>query len=294
MTKLQEKTRLQDLLSLLPKKLSNEIIRISEGRCAGMSGIREIALRVNGICEMNVSGERVSLCSAFDSFDMENTLAALMDGALYAHRDSIASGYICLDGGIRVGVCGSAKYDDLRLTGIGSIRSLLFRIPTGECAFRDELLEVYRSGIGTGMLIYSPPGVGKTTALRSLASGISQGKDSKRVVVVDERMEFPLEEFSGCRVDILRGYKRREGIEIATRTMSAEVIIIDEIGADDSVAILDVIRCGVPIIATAHASTFDEVMSRTALKRLIECSAFELFLGICHTSSGYHLLVNRI
>ena len=110
MTKLQEKTRLHAILNFLPKRLSDEIVRITESRCAGLSGLREISLRANGLCELNISGERIELCSAFDSSDMESTIISLTDGALYAHRDSLASGYICLEGGIRVGVCGSAKY----------------------------------------------------------------------------------------------------------------------------------------------------------------------------------------
>ena len=286
MTKTQEKTSLFNLLYLLPKGISDEIVRIAKSRRAGLMGVREIALRSDASCEINIMGEIVPLCSRFGDAEIESMLITLMDGALYAHRDSLASGYVCLDGGIRVGVCGSAKYDGSGLVGVGSIRSLLFRIPTGECAFREELIDTYTSGIGSGMLIYSPPGVGKTTALRALAHFASQGRESKRVVVVDERMEFPPEEFSSCRIDILRGYKRREGIEIATRTMSAELIIIDEIGAEDSSAILDVIRCGVPVIATAHASSFEEIMSKNSLKKLIECSAFDVFLGISRSSQA--------
>ena len=225
--------------------------------------------------------------------EMEGLVKRLTDGALYAHRDSIASGYICLEGGLRVGVCGHARYDGERLVGVGDISSLIFRIPGGECAFGDEIYSAYLSGVRSGMLIYSPPGVGKTTALRHLAKAIG-GRGQLRVAVVDERLEFCESDYSGCDVDILRGYKRRQGIEIATRTMSPDVIIIDEIGGDDAASIIDVLRCGIPIIATAHASSFEEIKAKRSIAPLISIGAFDLFVGIKREGGGYRLRVDRL
>ncbi len=294
MLKLRESPAAEIVTGLLPTAFAEEIERIARSRRGGMSGIREISVRQFGISEINVLGERIPLRSEIDASGMEVLLQNLMQGALYAHRDSIASGYISLAGGIRVGVCGSTGYEDGRMVGVSNISSLNFRIPSGECAFSEELYSVFCEGIGSGMLIYSPPGVGKTTALRSLARSIGSGKNPLRVAVVDERLEFRCEDYIGCRVDLLRGYKRREGIEIATRTMSAELIMIDEIGADDALSIVDVVRCGVPIIATVHASSYDEVTKKASLRSLFECSAFESFLGISREGVKYKLRVDKL
>jgi len=143
------------------------------------------------------------------------------------------------------------------------------------------------------MLVYSPPGVGKTTALRSLAMSIGSGSDAKRVAVIDERCEFPEEDFASAEVDILKGYKRKNGIEIATRTMSPEVIIIDEIGADEAAGVAMAVRTGIPLIATAHAASADEVLGKPSLSPLFECGVFDLLVGISFAEGKYRLTVTQ-
>ena len=294
MLKISENGRLLKLLSLLPKNFCDEIttLILKEGR--GENSVREIMIRRIGISRLVLSGENIPLRSTLSKGETEALVRRLTDGALYAHRDSIASGYISLDGGVRVGVCGLARYDGERLVGISEISSLLFRIPGGGCDFGDELYSVFAKGIGSGMLIYSPPGVGKTTALRHLAGRIGNPKLGGRVCVVDERMEFLPEDYRGCDVDILRGYKRRLGIEIATRTLSPGYVMIDEIGGDDALAIVDVVRCGIPIIASAHAASFDEIKAKRSLSPLISMGAFSIFVGILREGGRYALRVNRL
>lgn len=294
MLKTKEKLRIHWVLSLLPEGLSEEIRRLAEGRKGGLSGIREIRLRRGGVSSLLLSGESIRLYYRIDREETEILMERLLDGALYAHRDGIASGYVCLDGGIRVGLCGSARYDGEGLVGVGEMRSLLFRIPTGECAFSEEIDRIFRSGVRSGMLIYSPPGVGKTTALRSLAYSLGGGPIPMRIAVVDERCEFSEEDYRGREVDILKGYKRRLGIEIATRTMSPQLIMIDEIGADDAESIIGVVKCGIPLIATAHAGSLSELLSKRSLAPLLDCGAFDLFVGISLSDGEYRLTVDRI
>ncbi len=291
------KTRSEDsllyALSYLPRSLADEIIRIGRGRAGGVGEIREISIRAGGRCTLLLGRETIPLFTPVNMDDAEEIVARLSDGALYAHRDSIASGYITVEKGIRVGICGYARYEGDRLVGVTNMRSLLFRIPGHSCDFCDELLSAYDSGIGAGMLIYSAPGVGKTTALRTLAGHIGSGRDALRVAVVDERCEFSHEDYTTADVDILKGYKRRRGIEIATRTMSAGLIMIDEIGGDDAEAILGVIRCGIPLIATAHASSYEELRSKPSLAPLLNTGAFDVFVGISRNGGGYELRVDR-
>ena len=294
MLRVESNPRAMTVIELLPGDMALEIARIAESRKDGLFGIREICLRRSGLSELNISGEKICLRTQIDSNGMEILMQKLIGGGLYAHRDSISLGYISLPNGIRVGLCGSAGYDEGRMVGVSKISSLNFRIPTDNCQFAEELLGIFQQGIGSGMLIYSSPGVGKTTALRSLARSVGGGKNSMRVVVVDERFEFFEDAYTSCRVDLLRGYKRREGIEIATRTMSAELIIIDEIGAEDAGLIIDVVRCGVPIVATVHASSFEEIMQKNSLSALIKCKAFETFVGISFGNGIYRLKVDKL
>ena len=282
------------VIELLPRHIGEEITRLASGRVGGILEIREIRLRVDGVCSMLIGKEQVCLFGRVDREEMDELMSRLTGGALYAYRDSIASGYISIDGGVRVGLCGSAAYDGDELVGIREMRSLLFRIPSGRCAFEDEIYEIFCQGIGQGMLIYSPPGVGKTTALRSLAKNIGSGRCAMHISVVDERSEFPPEDYEGCEVDILRGYKRPLGIEIATRTLSPQLIMIDEIGREDAEALMGVVRCGIPLIATAHASDLAEIMTRPALRPLIDLGVFSVFVGISHSDGEYKLRVDRV
>ena len=284
-----EKPRASLVLSLLPIGLADEIFRLASGRHAGLSGIREIRVRRGGVSTLSLEGESIRLIYKVTAEEMDGIIEGLTRGALYAHRDSIAEGFISLPRGIRAGVCGSATYDGDRLVGISDMSSLVFRIPTGECAFSEDLYEIFLAGIGRGMLIYSPPGVGKTTAIRRLAYMVGGGKDAKRVVVVDERGEFDESDYIGRQVDILRGYKKGIGVEIATRTLSPDLIIIDEIGAEDAEPLISAVKCGVPIVATAHAGDKAELLSRLALRRLFDCSVFDIVLGISCKNGEYRL-----
>ena len=292
MLKTKSSETVLNLLSYMPSRISGEISRLLKGRREGCLGLREIRIRAEGRCSINYLGDTVPLFETLTKNEVDQLVDLLCEGALYAHRDTIASGYITLRGGVRVGICGYARYEGGNLVGVSELRSLVFRIPGGECEVADELYTAF-SEARCGMLIYSPPGVGKTTALRSLAESIGGGKLPRRVCVVDERCEFSEEDYSSCEVDILKGYSRRAGIEIATRTMSAEVIIIDEIGADDAESIRDVLRCGIPIVATAHAADFEEIKHKPCLATLLETGAFDVFAGISRTKSGYILTVDK-
>ena len=294
MKKLVEKSRVETILKFLPIRMSEEIFRLAETRKDGLYGVRELRIRRKGICTMLIGRENVPLISKINDEEMETLLSVLTDGALYAHRDTIAEGFISLPRGIRVGVCGVARYDGERLAGISEMSSLLFRIPSGECAFLDELYFIYNEGIGSGLLIYSPPGVGKTTAIRFLARMIGGGNNPKKVAVIDERSEFDEDDYHGCTVDVLKGYKKGKGIEIATRTLSPDLIMIDEIGVEDSDLIILAIKCGVPVIATAHGGNKDEILSRAALKSFFDYRVFSLILGISMKEGEYLLSVDKL
>ena len=286
------KERYREVLDMLPDRVQTEMHRLMRSRRGGASSLRELRLRVGGVCTALFDGECVTLLSSPTQSEMEELLSRACDGALYAHRDSICSGYVTVGAGVRIGVAGTARYDSSSVVGISDVRYALIRFPGDRCHFGEELFRAWEEAHG-GMLIYSPPGVGKTTALRHLARSIGRAPNARQVCIVDERFEFCEDDFLDSEVDILKGYKRRAGLEIATRTMSPEVVIIDEIGGDDASGISEVVRCGIPLIASAHAGSYDELMSKPSLEPLLRCGAFETFVGICRRDGGYALTVNR-
>ena len=265
---------IERVLSILPRRVASEILRLCDSRRADARFISEIRLRCIGASSILLSGERIFLCSAVSFGDASGVVSALCGGSLYAHRESIRHGYITVFGGVRVGICGQARYEGGALVGVSNITSLAFRIPTARCESAEALYEAW-TGVRSGMIIYSRAGVGKTTALRSLTALIG-GRGRMQVAVIDERCEFFPEDYKGASVDVYRGYKRCEGIEIALRTLSPDVIVIDEIGGrGEALAMLQSLNSGVRLIATAHADSYAELSRRVSLAPFFENRIFD-------------------
>ena len=104
----------------------------------------------------------------------------------------------------------------------------------------------------------------------------------KKVAVVDERGEIagtyrgvPQNDL-GCCCDVLDGYPKAEGILLAVRALSPEVIICDEIGSESEVkAVEQGLNTGVTLIASIHAGSVGELMRRNQAFQLLRTGAFE-------------------
>jgi len=266
--------------SLLPSALLQEINRLASARGEELSTISELRIRSGRRCSLVISGERVGLAYRLSREEMRRLFICVCEGSVYAHRDTIADGYVTMEEGVRVGVAGEARYEGGELLGVGEVYSLIFRIPTDVCTVSDELLSHWQS-VRRGMLIYAPPSVGKTTALRALAGMISRGKNAKNVVILDDRREFLPDDYKGANVDILRGYHRARGMQIALRTMSADVVVIDEVGSSEEVSsVLEFANSGIQLLATAHAETSGQLLLRAPTRAMLQSGAFDVLVGI--------------
>jgi stage III sporulation protein AA len=107
-------------------------------------------------------------------------------------------------------------------------------------------------------------------------------------VVIDTRGElgFDCDEPTLC-LDILRGYPRARGVEIATRTMSAQLMVCDEIGdVEEATALVAAHNGGVPLVATAHGGSVEELLRRTGLRMLHRARLFGAYVGIRRDGRG--------
>ena len=266
------------LLPYLPRGVGEEILRLSAARGISPTEISEIRIRSGARSLVRISRELIPLFVRVGEADIREALRAMCGGALYAHRDRIRSGYISLSCGIRVGICGRAGYEGDDFVGVSDVTSLLYRIPTARSEHGEELYSAWR-GVERGMLIFSPPGLGKTTALRTLVSLIAK-REGLAISVIDERSEFFTDDGAGG-VDVFRGYKRAEGMEIALRVMSPEVIVVDEIGGEGEARLmLESLNSGVKIIATAHAATPEELSRRVGILPMLHANVFDVFVGL--------------
>ena len=279
-----EKTTLKSVLDCLPMATAEEIRSILKGRLGGDEKLSEIRIIADGRCCIVHNREILTLRYSPTVKDTEEVLNKVCSGGVYAFRDTLKCGFVPMGGGVRVGVSGTAAYDEGRLVGVSRIRSLIFRFPCYSCDFEDKLIRIYRRGIGRGMLIYSPPAIGKTTALRALARIISS---EKRLCIIDERGEFDTGRFASA--SILSGYEKTLGIEIALRTHSPEIIMVDELGAAEAESLSDVLGAGIPIIATAHGGSIRDLLTRSATASLIKSGFFDVFVGISQKGGKYRL-----
>ncbi|MDD6484341.1 MAG: ATPase, T2SS/T4P/T4SS family [Clostridiales bacterium] len=204
---------------------------------------------------------------------IEEALELASKSSLYAKARDISEGFITVDGGHRIGICGSAVVNNGRVEFIKDVSSLCYRLTCEVKGAADGIIDkIYSDGDIKNTIIISPPGAGKTTLLRDIARQLS--KKSVRVCIVDERSEIAAMN-EGCSAfdlgdftDVLNGVKKSVGMLMAIRAMAPDVIITDELGAQEDISALEkLINSGVKIITSIHGYNLAQVKKRGDIKR---------------------------
>lgn len=274
----------ESIRQALPSRIRAELLSVA----GKLDRVEEIRIHCGRRTTLTSRGRNIPTPVVLTRSEIDALLVRLCEGSVYAHRDTISEGYVSLRGGIRVGVCGRAAVSGSRISGVYDIDTLVVRIPHPSPPLGREIVELMREdGFTRGVLIYSPPGVGKTTLLRSLAVMLSSGKEARRVSVIDTRGElaYSLDSPSLC-LDLLSGYPRHVGLALASRTLGTEIMICDEIGSRaDAEAICEAHNCGVPLIASAHAASVRELLGRSGIGMLHRAGTFGYYVGIARSGN---------
>ncbi len=265
---------------------------------ADFEKLQEIRLRVNGPL-MVVYNHREAFISqegrmiskeqgaiTVSYAQIRETMEYISDYSLYAYEDEIRQGFITIQGGHRVGIAGKIVLEDGKIRNIKYISFINIRLSHQIPGCANTVMPYIKSGKDIyHTLIISPPRCGKTTILRDIIRQISQSPDGINVGVVDERSEIAAcylgvpQNDVGIRTDVLDCCPKADGMMMLIRSMSPQVIAVDEVGSrKDLEAIEYVINCGCKLIATVHGSSVDDLRSRPILRRLVEERLFERYV----------------
>lgn len=265
-------------ISYLPPRLAEAVLRVMSLR---KIPIDEIRLREARLLSVTAGQTNIPCEITCTQEEITQTVSKLCGNSMYSHSESIRDGYILTDCGIRVGVCGHAVLSDGKMTLVRDITSLNIRIPHRVPGAADRLYSLLQHTEKKNVLIYSPPGMGKTTVLRELIPLLSSSEFPRRVAVIDTRYELCIDRSSADMTDIFYGYPRYEGILNAVRTMSPEYILCDEISDEQDVrAISHAHFAGIAVCATVHAKTFSELQQIPLLTPLFAARIFDIAYGI--------------
>ncbi len=288
----QNTTWKDDLTEYFPRNIA----RLLDPIDASMQ-VEEIRLRVGQPIEL-VCGEQsrliAGLCGNFTLTGevLDSMIGRITKHSLYAYEEEIEQGFISMARGYRLGIGGRAVVEDGKVKRITDVTSLNIRISRACIGIADAIMPKIVEGDGeiASTLVFSPPGAGKTTMLRDIVRQVSYGMGGikpMRVAVIDERAELsggmkdgPFHDL-GPRTDVLLTCPKKEAFSLALRTLAPHVIVTDEIGnIDDAIAIEDASRCGVKVVASAHASSIEELKQRDVTARLIRNGALKKIVAL--------------
>lgn len=271
----------------LPATLSQRLRQIDSN-----APLEEIRIRAGAPVQLRFTGYERMLYGpaggvAIEEDDCKEILQRLCNRSVYAWEKELGSGFVTLEGGYRVGLCGRMDALDGQTPRLSDVTGYNIRIAREALgAARGTmpyLLDL--SGKLLSTLVVSPPGCGKTTLLRDIARCCSYGlygAKPMRVAVVDSRYELsgsvrgvPQLDV-GPRTDVLSGAQRAVGMRMMVTNLSPDLLVTDELASfEDARAVFDAICCGTVVAATAHAPGVEGLINRRPLAALLAQRLFQ-------------------
>lgn len=220
--------------------------------------------------------------------DIKSMVQKISNYSLYAYEEDIRQGFITIKGGHRIGIAGECVMENGEVKTIRNISSVNIRICREIIGCSDKVMKYIVSKHRVyNTIIISPPKCGKTTIIRDIARNLSNGISSlgacgRKVVVIDERSEIgachlgiPQSDL-GIRTDVLDNCLKREGLIMAIRSLSPEVLICDEIGTKGDIeALMMAFNSGVNLITTIHGFTIEDLYKRKVFNDLLDNEILE-------------------
>jgi stage III sporulation protein AA len=291
---------LEGIFRLLPTSLEKLISSLPMDI---MKSLEEIRIRQNRPLEI-IYGDQYRFVSVHGELlewpehayrpskdDCVKLIDLLSNHSLYTMEEQLKRGFITIRGGHRVGITGKVVLEKSVIRHIRDITCFNIRIARELPGIAVPVLPYLLDSATRSVhqtLIVSPPQQGKTTLVRDVARLISYGRIKEtfpwkglKVAIVDERSELAacidgVPSFDvGPRTDVLDACPKAEGMMMMIRSMSPDVIVVDEIGrAEDATSIHEAMYAGIRIMATVHGNDVGDILRKPVLRQLIEQQLF--------------------
>ncbi|RSL31976.1 stage III sporulation protein AA [Salibacterium salarium] len=279
---------MENILALLPANIQALFRELPKN-----NGMEEIRLRIYKPIEVITTNHFFFLKGeegqsyVMTEEDMEYILNQLSEFSIYAFQEEMKQGYITTRGGHRVGIGGQVVHEHGKVASIKHIRFFNIRIAKDHKGTASPYLDKLLGTDFGHTLIIGSPQAGKTTFLRDLARSASEGVStlnirSRKVGIVDERSELAacyqgIPSFEvGTRTDVLDACPKAEGMMMMIRSMSPEIIVVDEVGRREDVkAIMEAVHAGVTVFCTVHGDSYEEAVKRPMIGELLTLPVFK-------------------
>lgn len=196
-------------------------------------------------------------------------------GNFFRYSEQMRSGFITCGHGVRIGLAGEYITQGDEIKTITSLTSLNIRLPHDVKGCAENICEALLAKEVKSVLLFSKPGLGKTTKLRDIARHLSDNL-CLNTLIFDERNEIAAMDengigfYVGCRADVIRSGNKLNAFAGAIRAMKPDVIITDELyGESDMRAVKYAVDCGISVVASSHITNY-EMLKLTPFEYFVE------------------------
>lgn len=273
---------IESILSKFPAEIAQQIRNMP---ASALNNLEEIRIRTGNNIMILADGKEYELIDSqnakIDKDKLNNLLNAILNHSAYAYQEELSNGYVTIEGGHRVGICGRTVIENGKVKTIKDVSSLNIRRSREIIGVSNPCMKylIKKTGQIYNTIIVSPPKCGKTTLLRDMIRNLSDM--GFKVGVCDERSEIsgtyngqPSYNL-GIRTDVLDGCPKEKGMIMLIRSMAPDIIATDEIGKkEDCYAIEAAVSAGISLLTTIHGSSYSDILN-SGIGELVSRGVFE-------------------